>query len=143
MTTTEAVNYVEAIPDILKALGDVHAVMNGSSLDRTINHLVVLRASQINGCAQCVKMHTREAREDGERNERLDRLVVWDQVDDFSPRERAALAWTEALTRLDRKTDYGALREALRKHFSEEELGVLTITVGMINLWNRVRISAH
>lgn len=143
MTTSEPVNHSRTIPEAFKALLHVHEVLDATGFDRTVHHLVLLRASQINGCAYCVKMHTREAREDGETNERLDRLVVWDQVDDFSPKERAALAWTEALTSLDRKTDYGALRAGLRRHFSDSEIGVLTTTVGMINLWNRLQVSAH
>jgi len=117
--------------------------MDTRGLDRAIHHLVQLRASQMNQCAHCVRMHTREAREDGEKNERLDRLVVWDHCSDFSPKERAALTWTEALTALDRKTDYAALRAQLRDHFSEEEIGVLTVSAAMINLWNRIQISTH
>lgn len=143
MTATKPINYLQAMPDVIDAMSQVHVVMDRLGLDRRIHHLVQLRASQINGCGYCVKMHTREARADGETNERLDRLVVWDHVTDFSPRERAALAWTEALTMLDRKTDYGTLRAELREHFSDEEIGVLTATVAMINLWNRIQISAH
>ena len=100
--TTNPVNYNKAAPDVFGALEKVHNAIDAHGLDRTLHHLVQLRASQINACAYCVKMHTKEAREDGETNERLDRLVVWNQVCDFSPRERAALAWTEALTQLDR-----------------------------------------
>lgn len=143
MNPTQAVNYAKAVPEVLKALEQVHASMDARGLDRTIHHLVQLRASQMNQCAHCVRMHTREAREDGEKNERLDRLVVWDHCSDYSPKERAALAWTEALTALERKTDYAALRAQLREHFSEEEIGVLTVTAAMINLWNRIQISAH
>lgn len=81
------------------ALLKVHGAIDAHNLERKIYHLVLLRASQINGCGYCVEMHTKEAREDGETNARLDRLVVWEHVDDFTPRERAAFAWTEALTR--------------------------------------------
>lgn len=143
MTTTSPVNYQQTVPDVLRALGQVHPVIDGHGLDRTVHHLVQLRASQINGCAFCVKMHTREAREDGETNERLDRVVVWEHVKDFTAPERAALAWTEALTAIDRRTDYAALRAGLREHFSEEQIGALTATVAMINLWNRIQVSAH
>ena len=96
-----------------------------------------------NVCGFCVKMHTREARQDGETNDRLDRLVVWAHVSDFSEAEKAALAWTEALTLLDPKTDYASLRSRLRQSFSDEEIGALTATIGMINLWNRIQVSAH
>src|SRR5262249_55033227 len=105
--------------------------------------LVELRASQINGCAHCVNWHLRKARQDGETNERLDRVVVWHHADDFSARERAALAWTEALTTLDPHADLAALRAQLRAHFSDKEIAVLTATVAMINWWNRVQVSRH
>lgn len=143
MSDTKTVNYEQVVPDVLESMAGVHQVMDGHGLDRTIHHLVQLRASQINRCGFCVKMHTREAREDGETSDRLDRVIVWDQISDFSDREKAALAWTEALTTLDPTTDLGALRARLRAHFSEEEIGVLTATVAMINLWNRINISRH
>ena len=143
MTTTRPVNYQTAVPDILQAIAQVHPVIDTHGLDRTIHHLVQLRASQINGCAFCIKMHLREAREDGETGERLDSLIVWDHVSDFTPGEKAALAWTEALTAVDRRTDYGSLRMALRQHFTEPQIGALTATVAMINLWNRIQVSAH
>jgi AhpD family alkylhydroperoxidase len=143
MSDTKAVSYEKEIPDVLQALADVHDVMDAHGLDRLLHHLVLLRASQINRCGFCVKMHTREAREDGETSTRLDRVIVWNQVSDFTEKEKAALAWTEALTGLDPKTDLGPLRAGLREHFSENEIGVLTATVGMINLWNRIAISRH
>lgn len=143
MTTIQPVNYQTAVPDVLQALGAVHGVIDAHGLDRTIHHLVQLRASQINGCAFCIKMHLREARADGETEARLDRVVVWEHVADFTPPERAALAWTEALTTIERRTDYAALRAELRRHFSDEQIGALTAGVAMINLWNRIQISAH
>ena len=143
MSETGVVKYEQEIPDVLQAMGDIHGVMDRHGLDRTIHHLVQLRASQINACAFCIKMHIREARQDGERNERLDRIIVWSHVDDFSDREKAALAWTEALTRLDGNADLAALRARLREHFTDKEIGVLTATVAMINLWNRIQVSRH
>lgn len=143
MTTTHPLNYRQTVPDVIQALGQVHSAVDTHGLDRTIHHLVQLRASQINGCAFCIKMHLREAREDGETEARLDRVIVWDHVSDFTAREKAALAWTEALTVIDRRTDYGLLRAQLREHFSDEEIGALTASVAMINLWNRIQISAH
>ena len=140
---TKPVNHYQTIPDVFAALRQAQTTVEAQGLERSLHHLVVLRSSQINACAYCVKMHTKEAREDGESNERLDRLVVWDHVNDFSAREKAALAWTEALTRLERSTDYGALRAALREHFSEVEISALTATIGMINLWNRIQVSTH
>ncbi len=143
MSDKTAVNYEKEIPGVLQVMAGVHRVMDEHGFDRKIVHLVQLRASQINQCAFCVKMHTREARQDGETNDRLDRVVVWEHVSDFSERERAALAWTEALTVLDKRTDYAALRARLREHFSEQEIGVLTAAVAMINLWNRMQVSRH
>ena len=89
MSDTKAVKYEQEIPDILQAMARVNETMEGYGLDRTLHHLVQLRASQINRCSFCVKMHTKEARQDGETNERLDHLVVWDEVGDFTPGERA------------------------------------------------------
>ncbi|KYF58030.1 alkylhydroperoxidase [Sorangium cellulosum] len=143
MSEQSAVKYEQEIPDVLQALAGVHHVLDGYTLERKLIHLVQLRASQINQCAFCVKMHTKEARQDGETNDRLDRVIVWEHVRDFSERERAALAWTEALTVLDRRTDYAALRARLREHFSDREIGALTAAVAMINLWNRIQVSRH
>lgn len=143
MSDTKGVKYEQEIPDILKSMSEVHQVMDTHGFDRTIHHLVQLRASQINRCGFCVKMHTKEARQDGETSERLDRVIVWDQVSDFNEREKAALAWTEALTLLTPKTDLGVVRALLSKHFTDEEIGILTSTIAMINLWNRINISRH
>jgi AhpD family alkylhydroperoxidase len=143
MGETSAVRYDLEIPDILQAMGGVHQAMETHGFDRGLLHLVQLRASQINGCAHCVKMHTREARQDGETTDRLDRVVVWEHVGDFSEREKAAFAWTEALTRLDGRADLAAMRARLRAHFTDKEIGVLTSMVGMINFWNRMQVSRH
>ena len=143
MTSTCAVQYEQEIPDVLRALVGVHQTMVQSGFDRELAHLVHIRASQINGCAHCLKMHAKEARDGGEANERLDRLVVWRHVSDFTEREKAAMAWTEALTTLDERTDLGALRVELRKHFSEKDIGLLTAEIAMINMWNRLGVSRH
>lgn len=143
MTDTRAVKYEQEIPNVLQALAGVHKAVDTHHFDRTIHYLVLLRASQINRCAHCVKMHVKEARENGETNDRLDRVIVWQHVSDFSEREKAALAWTEALTVLDPKTDLAALRTRLRAHFTDKEIGILTTLVGMINLWNRLQVSRH
>lgn len=88
-------------------------------------------------------MHSRDARRDGETSERLDRLAAWKHVSDFSAAEKAAFAWAEALTYLDRDADYASLRGNLRKHYSDEMISLMTTCVGMINLWNRVQISKY
>ncbi|HGM5453224.1 carboxymuconolactone decarboxylase family protein [Serratia marcescens] len=143
LVNTDPVNHAQTIANVFSTLLKVHGAIDAHNLERKIYHLVLLRASQINGCGYCVEMHTKEAREDGETNARLDRLVVWEHVDDFTPRERAAFAWTEALTRLERHTEYGPLRAALRAYYSEEEISALTANITMINLWNRIHISGH
>lgn len=147
MSTHEAVKYEREIPEILTQLGKVHTAIQGAieanSLPRAIYHLIQLRASQINGCAYCIKMHLREARADGESNDRLDRLIVWRHVEDFSAAERAALAWAEALTTIDASADYGDLRGDLRAHYDDKQIGTITSVVMMINLWNRLQVSKH
>ncbi len=129
--------------DIFGKLGALHEEMAKEGLPTSLSHLVELRVSQINGCAFCVDMHVTAARKDGESTERLDRLVVWRQVDLFSPSEKAALAWAEALTQLQPDTDYASARAELRQHFSEDMIVLISIDVAMINLWNRLQVSAH
>ncbi len=140
---TAAPRYEQETPEIIKALTEAQMVIHGQDLEPLLRHLVLLRASQINGCGHCVQMHTREARADGETNERLDHLVIWDQARVYSEREKAALAWTEALTTLNHHADLGALRARLREHFSEKELAALSALIAAINMWNRIGISRH
>jgi len=143
MLQTNAFDYQKQIPEILKAWRAAEQAIAAEGLDPLLRHLVKLRASQINGCAFCVKMHLAEARHDGETQERLDRLVVWAQVDDFTAREKVALAWTEALTHLGGNPDLAPLKPALKEHFSDHEIATLTATVAMINLWNRLMVPTH
>ncbi|HEX7036327.1 MAG TPA: carboxymuconolactone decarboxylase family protein [Pseudomonadales bacterium] len=143
MSTTDTIRFEKEVPAIIEALAAIHPVIDDHGLDRRLQHLVQLRASQINRCAFCIRMHTREARDDGESDDRLHRVIVWDQVNDFTEPEKAALAWTEALTRLDGHADLAALRARLRAHFSEREIAALTAAVGMINLWNRINVARH
>ncbi|MDB5963884.1 MAG: carboxymuconolactone decarboxylase family protein [Polaromonas sp.] len=142
-TASAPIRHDLLVADVYQAMMNVKAAVTAHDLSHTIHHLVHLRASQINGCAFCVKMHLREAREDGETSDRLDRLVVWAHVSDFTEAEKAALAWTEALTVLDAKTDYGPLRARLRAVFSDEQISTLTASIAMINFWNRLQVSAH
>jgi alkylhydroperoxidase family enzyme len=88
-------------------------------------------------------LHLAEARKNGETQDRLDRLVIWEHVDDFSEREKAALAWTEALTYLDRGADHAPLKQRLAQSFSDPEIATLTATIAMINLWNRLMVATH
>ena len=142
-SAAKPIDYQREIPDIIERMQGLQALILQHGIDKMLLHLVKLRASQINGCAFCVKMHTREARADGETNERLDHLVVWKHVGGYSEAERAALAWTEALTGLDQEPAPAPLRAALRRHFTDTEIGALTAAVAMINFWNRIAISTH
>ena len=133
----------EQVPDIYRAFIASQTAINAEALDPGLRHLVVLRASQINGCAFCVKMHIAEARRDGERDERLERLVVWRHVDDYTDAERAAFAWTEALTVIDPAREMEPLRAALRPSFDDRQIAALTALIAMINLWNRMQVASH
>ncbi|MCD9029004.1 carboxymuconolactone decarboxylase family protein [Luteimonas sp. BDR2-5] len=141
--STDAIQVHQRLPDVTRALTGAQAAVATAAGDHRLHHLVHLRASQINQCSYCVNMHLREAREDGEQQARLDQLVVWRHVDVFSSAEKAALAWTEALTRLDPGTDLAPLRTRLRLHFGDAEIAALTADIAMINLWNRIMVADH
>ena len=143
MAAVNKIDYVEQGRDLMAALQAVEQVIAQQGIEPLLHHLVLLRASQINKCAFCVDMHIRDARKAGEINQRLDRLIVWRQVGDFTPREKAAFAWTEALTELKNDADLEPLREDLRAHFGEGEIVALTVMISMINLWNRINVAAH
>jgi AhpD family alkylhydroperoxidase len=143
MAGTGPVNLYANAEAILGKLEAVEASIAETGFDKLLHHLVKLRASQINQCAFCVKMHIDEARQDGETQDRIDRLIVWRHVGIFSDGEKAALAWTEALTVLDPVADLGPLRQELRKHFSDKDISTLTAIIAMINLWNRIQVSQH
>ena len=143
MTTKDRIRLPMTAPEAMQGLAGVEEVLARAGIETGLHHLIQLRASQINGCAFCVAMHSRDARRDGESDERLDHLVVWRDVDLFTAAERAALAWTEALTELDRRSDLDALLADLVPHFDEAEIAALTVAVGMINVWNRLNIAAH
>jgi AhpD family alkylhydroperoxidase len=128
-------------PEGYKALLNVEAYVRQSGLEKRLMHLVKMRASQINGCAFCLDMHAKEARLAGESEQRLYLLDAWREAPIYTPRERAALAWTEAVTRIADTHAPDETYEALRAHFNDKEIVDLTIAIGMINLWNRAMIS--
>jgi AhpD family alkylhydroperoxidase len=109
-------------------------------VDPTLAHLVEIRASQINGCANCINLHTTQARENGETEQRLYLLSAWREAPCYTERERAALEWTEALTRLSEGHNRESAYAALRAHFSEEEQVKLTLIINVINGWNRIAV---
>ena len=126
-------------PAILKSLIDLGNAAAGE-LEHSLIHLVKLRASQINGCAFCQHMHANEARKDGEQQHRLDVLPAWREVAIFSARERAALAWTEALTQLSTHSVNDTCFTEVREHFSEKEIVNLSAAIATINAWNRIAV---
>ncbi|MEO0914589.1 MAG: carboxymuconolactone decarboxylase family protein [Pseudomonadota bacterium] len=135
------VNYWSVAPDLMRAFVTLNTKIEAAGLEKSLVHLVKLRASQMNGCAFCVDMHTREARADGETEQRLYLTSAWEDSFLFSARERAALAWTEAVTRLGDHGPSDALYAELREVFTEEEAVALTAVVTMINTWNRLSIA--
>jgi len=133
-------NAFTVVPDGLAALVAVENYLKASGLDQRLAVLVNMRASQINGCAYCLHMHSEEARKLGESDMRLHLLDAWRESNLYSEREQAALAWTEALTNIAATHAPDAVYDQARKQFSEKELANLTIAIAMINAWNRLSI---
>jgi AhpD family alkylhydroperoxidase len=135
-------NYAQLSPQLVQKFLAFTEALGASSLDPTIHELVKIRASQLNGCAFCVDMHVKQARLGGERELRLHHVAVWRESPLFSPRERAALEWTEALTALSETRDVPEdLYERARQQFGERELSDLTFAVMAINGWNRASVA--
>jgi AhpD family alkylhydroperoxidase len=134
-------NYYQAAPDTLKALMALETQIQGSGLERSLIELVKTRASQINGCAYCINAHTQDARKNGETEARLYLLNAWRESPGYSDRERAALAWTEAVTLISETHAPDDVYEAVRAQFSEAETVNLTMLIATINAWNRIAIS--
>lgn len=128
------------VPEAIKAMYALEASFKTSGLDPVLLELVRLRASQINGCAYCIHMHTTDLRKLGEPEMRLYMLDAWRESVLYSPRERAALGWTEALTRLSQTHAPDADYQALAAEFSEGEQVHLTMLIGAINTWNRLAV---
>ena len=128
-----------AAPAQMKAWLDFSLAMN-KSLEASLVGLVEIRASQINGCANCLNMHTADARKGGESEQRIYLLSAWREAPCYNARERAALGWTDALTRLSEGHDQAAAYEALNAEFSKEEQVLLTLVINVINGWNRLAV---
>jgi len=128
-------------PDAYKALAGLQSYIDGCGLERSLLELVKIRASQINGCAFCLVAHTRDARKLGETDDRMHLLNAWDEVPAFSERERAALAWTEAVTQITDGHVPDHVYDMARQQFSEKELVDLNYAVIAINAWNRLAIA--
>lgn len=137
----QRLDFYKANPSAIKALIGVEERIGKSALEKSLTELVRLRASQINGCAYCVDMHTTDARNGGETERRLATVVVWRETPFFTDRERAALEWTEALTLVSLDHVPDAVWTAVRPHFSDAELVDLTLLISAINAWNRFAIA--
>jgi AhpD family alkylhydroperoxidase len=135
------IDYRRHAQGALKAVLDLEKYIAESGLEPKLIHLVKMRASQINGCAYCLDMHSIDARTEGETEQRLYTLDAWRETPFFTERERAALAWTEAVTLIAQTHAPQEVYEELKKYFTEKEIVDLTFVVGAINLWNRLAIS--
>lgn len=131
----------KAAPKGLEAMRGLESYIHGCGLELSLLELVKTRASQINGCAFCLDMHTKDARAEGETEQRLYLLNAWRESPFYTDRERAALAWTEAVTLVHQSQVPDDVYEEARQHFSEEELVNLTLAIVAINGWNRLAIS--
>lgn len=138
---TAKINFFGAAPELMKewqkAMTHLAAL---ASFDSTLTELVKIRASQINGCANCLNLHVVEAREKGETQQRIDLLCAWRDAPCYSDRERAALAWTDALTRLSQGSEHANAYERLKEHFTDEQQVKLTTTINIINSYNRIAV---
>lgn len=138
---TQRIDYQQQSPELFKKLVAISMAIAQGSIEASIGHLVEIRASQINGCAFCVDMHVKQAMIHGERPLRIHHLPVWRESPLFSDRERAALAWTEALTQLPPHGVGDDIYALVREQFSEKELTELTYAVTTINAWNRINVA--
>jgi AhpD family alkylhydroperoxidase len=140
MTNTR-IDFYKTSPEALKAMMNVEKYVNSSSLDKALLELVKLRVSQINGCTFCVDMHCADAIKAGESQRRLNTVVVWREAPFFTARERAALAWAEAVTLLSETHVPDEVYQEMRAHFDEHEAVDLTMAIIAINGWNRLAVS--
>lgn len=136
---TAKLDPLAAAPSLMKTWLGASLTIAGS-LDPTLVHLVEIRASQLNGCANCINMHAADARAKGETEQRIYLLSAWREAPCYSERERAALAWTDALTQMSQGHTHEAAYDALKTHFSEEEQVKLTLVINIINGWNRLAV---
>jgi AhpD family alkylhydroperoxidase len=134
-------DYPKVAPGAVRAIYAMERFVADSGLERALVDLIKLRASQINGCAYCIDMHWKDARAAGETEQRLYSLNAWRETPFYTDRERAALAWTEAVTLLGEGHVPDAVYEETRGQFSEQDLVALTVAVAAINAWNRVNVS--
>jgi AhpD family alkylhydroperoxidase len=133
-------NYGQAAPGAMRAMSALESYVRESGLERSLLELVKIRSSQINGCAYCLDMHTKDARANGETEQRIYTLSAWRETPFFSDRERAALLWAETLTTLSQNDVSDEVFEAVHAQFSDEEMVNLTMAIIAINGWNRLAV---
>ena len=139
----ERLNYGKVAAGIYEAMDALDQYVGGCGLENSLLHLVRLRASQVNGCAYCLDMHWKDLRALGEAEQRLYSLDAWRECPYYTERERAALLWTEAVTRITEGHVPDDVHEQVRAHFNQKELSDLTLAVATINAWNRLSIAAR
>ncbi len=138
---TNRFNFASASPDAYKAVAALEGyVAKDSGLPHRLVHLIKLRASVLNGCAYCVDMHSKEARKDGLSEQWINLVSVWHEAGVYSDQERALLGWTDAITLISQTRAPDADFEAMRAHFSDEEITKITVAIGTINVWNRLAV---
>jgi AhpD family alkylhydroperoxidase len=137
----ERIRYAKVAPDVYRTMLGVHHYLERSGVEKTLLDLVYLRVSQMNGCAYCVDMHWKDLRAAGEPEQKLYMLAAWREWRGYSERERAALAWAEAVTRLTDGEVPDAVYDVAHAQFSDVELANLTLAVAAINSWNRLNIA--
>jgi AhpD family alkylhydroperoxidase len=138
--TAQRLQYKKIAPQAYRAVSGVETYIQNCGLEKSLIELVKMRASQINRCAFCLDMHGRDARRNGETEQRLYVLNGWEESALYSPRERAALAWTESVTLVAATGAPDGAYAPLRQHFSEKEIVDLTVLIGLINMWNRLGV---
>lgn len=136
-------NYFPMAPELMQSVLALNKAVEDCGLEPGLLHLIKLRASQINGCSYCVDMHAHEALADGESQQRVIMVAAWKESPLFTERERLAFAWTEAVTEISRAGVSDDLYQRALGQFSESELVKLTVTVSMINTWNRLSVAFH
>ena len=139
----QRMDYFARAPELMKSVLALNAAVEECGLEKSLLHLVKLRASQINGCSYCVDMHSHEALEDGDSLQRVLLVAAWRESPLFTGRERAAFAWTEAVTRIADGGVPDALYAQALAQFTESELAKLTVAVSLINTWNRLSVAFH
>ncbi|NIZ61016.1 alkylhydroperoxidase [Sedimentitalea sp. CY04] len=137
---TQRLDLFTTAPDLMKPMLAMEETIKSSGLEHSLIELVKLRTSQINGCAFCIHMHTHDARANGESEDRMHLLNAWRESSLYTDRERAALAWTESLTRIERTAAPQSDYDAVATHFSPREQVALTLAITTINAWNRLAI---